>query len=71
MEQEYTGREELIPCPFCGGKKIKFDKCTKRVRCANCFATSGMISKFIAQGMNEDEAALAAWNTRYDNAKNE
>lgn len=52
-------------CPFCGSEKIKFDKCTLRVRCGSCFATSGLITKFINLGMETEEAAIAAWNTRY------
>ena len=35
-----------------------------RVRCKNCYATSGMISKLIKQGVSEEDAPLMAWNTR-------
>ena len=52
------------PCPFCGAKNVKFDKCTLRVRCGACRATSGLITRFIAQGMTEEQAAQAAWNER-------
>lgn len=58
--------ESWKPCPFCGSRKIRFDHCTLRVRCAMCFATSGMITKYINQGMKEEEAARTAWNTRYE-----
>ena len=53
------------PCPFCGSKQIKFDKCTLKVKCAKCYATSGFLSKYINEGLSEDEAARTAWNTRY------
>lgn len=52
------------PCPFCGGSEIMIDKCTSRVRCKSCFATSGMISKLINKGVNEENAPIMAWNTR-------
>ena len=52
------------PCPFCGSTDIKLDKCTARVRCKNCFATSGMISRLIAYGTSEELAPIMAWNTR-------
>lgn len=55
----------IKPCPFCGSIEIKIDKCTSRVRCKNCFATSGMISKLVNQGISEEDAPLRAWNTRY------
>ena len=55
---------QFKPCPFCGSTEIKFDKCTLRVRCKHCFATSGVITRFIDQGMKEEEAAKAAWNER-------
>ncbi len=57
------------PCPFCGSTEIKIDMCTARVRCKNCFATSGMISKLIKQGVSEEDAPLMAWNTRYAESK--
>lgn len=57
------------PCPFCGSTDIRIDKCTSRVRCKNCFATSGMISRLISYGVKEEDAPLIAWNTRY--AENE
>ena len=53
------------PCPFCGSEKIKFDKCTLRVKCANCFATSGFISKYVSQGISEQDAAKMVWNNRF------
>ena len=52
------------PCPFCGSLEIRIDKCTSRVRCKNCYATSGLISKLVSTGTNETEAAVKAWNTR-------
>lgn len=61
---------EWKPCPFCGSRKIKFDKCTLRVKCADCFATSGFISKYINKGLNEEDSAREAWNTRYKEAEN-
>lgn len=54
----------IKPCPFCGSTHIQIDKCTKRVRCKNCFATSGLITKLIREGTKEEDAPIAAWNTR-------
>ena len=54
----------IKPCPFCGGLTIQVDKCTLRVRCKSCFATSGLISKFINDGVAEEDAPIVAWNTR-------
>jgi len=54
----------IKPCPFCGSIHIQVDKCTKRVRCKDCFATSGMITKLIQKGVPEEEAPIRAWNTR-------
>lgn len=54
----------LKPCPFCGSMEIRIEKCTARVRCKNCYATSGMISKLVNQGVSEDKAPIVAWNTR-------
>ena len=56
--------KQFKPCPFCGCTDIRFDKCTLRVRCKGCFATSGTITKYINEGMTEEEAAKAAWNER-------
>ena len=58
--------DEWKRCPFCGSRKIKFSKCTLKVKCAECNATSGFLSKYINQGMSEEEAARTAWNTRYE-----
>lgn len=60
--------QELKPCPFCGSKNIKIDKCTKRIRCKDCFATSGLITRYINKGLSEDEAVVAAWNERQTDA---
>lgn len=64
---------EIKPCPFCGSLNIQIDKCVSRVRCRNCFATSGMISRLIAYaGVDEKVAPILAWNTRYyDGSKND
>ena len=62
---------DLKPCPFCGSTDIRFDKCTKRVRCKNCFATSGLITQFKTDDISDDNAAMLAWNTRRDYAKND
>lgn len=59
---------KIKPCPFCGSRKIRFDKCTKRARCAECFATSGLITPFINQGKTEEEALYMAWNRRASDA---
>ena len=52
------------PCPFCGSTEIMIEKCTTRVRCKNCFAQSGLISKFTKKGVPEELAPLLAWNSR-------
>lgn len=52
------------PCPFCGSRNIKFDPCTLRVRCGDCRATSGLITKYLKTGKTEEEAAREAWNDR-------
>ena len=57
----------LLPCPFCGSKEIEFNKCTLRIKCKKCFAQSGTVTRFIKQGMGEQEAAMAAWNERVRN----
>ena len=62
MEMRYK------PCPFCGSTDIAHDKCTQRVRCRNCRATSGMISKWFNMGFTETESAVMAWNTRWNDA---
>lgn len=62
---------ELKPCPFCGSRKIKIDRCAKRVRCGECFATSGVISRYMREGVSDYDAAVMAWNERCDDAKNE
>ena len=62
------------PCPFCGSVDIRIDKCTARVRCKNCFATSGLIGRFVAysENVSQEKAALQAWNTRWtDGDKND
>lgn len=51
-------------CPFCGSTKIKHDKCTQRVRCGECFATGPMISRFLIEGISEEQAAVNSWNRR-------
>ena len=58
-------KNDFRPCPFCGSRNIKFDKCTMRVMCKGCFAKSGMISKYVNDGMSEEAAAITAWNTRF------
>ena len=58
------------PCPFCGCTTIRFDYCTLRVRCANCRATSGIITRFVKKGMSEKDAAQAAWNERANEKTN-
>ena len=55
---------DVKPCPFCGSYNIAIDKCTSRVRCKNCFATSGLISKYLTKTERKEDAALMAWNTR-------
>lgn len=60
---------EIKPCPFCGSVEIKVDKCTARVRCKNCFATGGLISRLVkySEMMAQEDAAVLAWNTRCEN----
>ena len=54
----------IKPCPFCGSTDIKIDRCVSRVRCGNCFCTSGLITKLAPDPMAEN-AALMAWNKRF------
>lgn len=66
--------DKLKPCPFCGSIDIRIDKCTSRVRCKNCFCTSGLIGRLVeySEKLSEEEAAVKAWNTRYkDGSKND
>lgn len=58
-------KDGLKPCPFCGNPDVWISKCASSVQCRKCFCKSPMITKFVAQGMSETEAARAAWNTRY------
>lgn len=55
---------EWKPCPFCGSTMIRFNKCTLRVRCGKCFATSGLITPFRSESITDEEAARKARNTR-------
>lgn len=66
--KEKSVQEGVRPCPFCGSTEILIDKCSKRVRCKKCYATSGLITRFADKG---EGAALAAWNERYEDAKND
>lgn len=56
----------LKACPFCGSTNIKIDKCVSRARCGDCMATSGLITKYVNQGMDNQEALITVWNTRAD-----
>lgn len=64
---------EIKPCPFCGSVEIHFDKCTSRVRCKNCFCTSGLIARLVEYSkINDENAPIIAWNTRWkDGSENE
>lgn len=64
MNRQIDINFEIKPCPFCGSVHVQIDKCTKRVRCKDCFATSGIITKLIQKGVPEEEAPIRAWNTR-------
>lgn len=57
-------KQDFEACPFCGSSEVNFNKCTKRVWCKKCHASSGIITPFLQQGMTEDEAAITAWNRR-------
>lgn len=52
------------PCPFCGNKKIRHDKCTGRIRCGVCYASGPLIGKFMVEGVSEEQAAVNSWNRR-------
>lgn len=77
---------ELKPCPFCGGTKLKIDSkrtfnygrgkhCSVSVRCMRCFARSPVVGINMPENQfNErklcEEQAVEAWNRRTDNAVN-
>lgn len=66
IKEKEEKKEELKPCPFCGSRNVKIDKCVSRARCGDCMATSGLITKYINQGMDNQAALKAAWNKRAD-----
>lgn len=56
---EMEAEEELLPCPFCGGKASAVDSgvsIAAHVRCDNCHSSSG--------DYDTKEEAIAAWNRR-------
>lgn len=56
---EMEAEEELLPCPFCGGKASAIDSkfsLATFVRCDNCHSTTG--------NFKTKEMAIAAWNRR-------
>ena len=55
---------ELKSCPFCGSTEVKFNVCTLRISCKNCFASGPLIGKVVKQLKEERESAIEAWNTR-------
>lgn len=65
VRKEENMRDKVKPCPFCGSYDIQIDKCTMRARCKNCFSTGGLIAKLVKNPKLEN-AALEAWNTRYE-----
>ena len=54
--------EELKPCPFCGGKKIRvygkenFRTCSPWVQCESCLASTS--------AEDTEKEAIEAWNRR-------
>lgn len=55
----------IKPCPFCGSTELIIDRCTARVRCRNCYATSGLITKLLGEYKKSDQnAPIKAWNVR-------
>lgn len=56
----------IKPCPFCGSEDLLIDVCTTKVRCKNCFATSGLVKKLVDdwQSRSGKDLAIAAWNRR-------
>jgi hypothetical protein len=59
---------ELLPCPFCGGDRLKIESCF--VRCQSCCA-DGPVMDDVPDGSEEDEtgeiwneAITKLWNTR-------
>lgn len=58
--------DALKPCPFCGGIKLKFNKCASVIYCESCGARNPRISKFLKDDVTEEEATVLSWNTRVD-----
>lgn len=58
--------DTLKPCPFCGGIKLKFNKCASVIYCESCGARNPRISKFLKDDVTEEEATVLSWNTRVD-----
>lgn len=72
--------DELTPCPFCGGRKLKIDSkrtfkygkekhCSVTVRCMKCHARGPVVGINIPNGRyNEREiceaSVIEAWNRR-------
>lgn len=72
--------ENIKPCPFCGGNKLKIDSkrtfkhgnekhCSVTVRCMNCHARSPVIGINMPDGRYDEreiceKAVIEIWNKR-------
>ncbi len=54
-------KQELLPCPFCGGKAILKGETAKYIQCERCLASTST-SGF-------EEVAINAWNTRHEHTE--
>lgn len=65
-------KNELKPCPFCGGKAelvLCFNGKIPQIRCSSCLALMGWHCKSVSAlrgqlNFDTEEDAIAAWNRR-------
>lgn len=57
---------QLLPCPFCGSRRIALDECTLQIMCGYCLAKGPVISRVVDSYYEKPShrVAIEAWNTR-------